>query len=165
MGCIETAMQRSETQFVKNAVNILVLRTPRTLKVRITHPDMGEDSLFPYLISLGEHDIHGEVKNNELLEESFKKDVEEGELSVWFHGLDNKPTVWQFDIQQEPHKEEIQDIQSRLNALSYYCGPVDGIIGPRTRAGLRNYQIQHNLIASGEINEESLNQIKAVYGC
>ena len=157
-------MQRSETQFVKNAVNILVLRTPRTLKIRISQPDAEDDVTFPYMISLGDDHISGEVKNNEILEETFKKDVEKGDLHIWFYGIENSPTSWSFVIQEEPHLDDVIDVQTRLNALSYSCGPVDGKTGPKTAAGLTHFQTENQLDVCGEVNDETLNQLKTVYG-
>lgn len=157
-------MHRSETQFVKNAVNILVLRTPRTLKIRITQPDAEDDSVFPYMISLGDDHISGEVKNNDILEETFKKDVDKGDLQIWFYGIENSPTSWPFVIQEVPNLDEVIDVQTRLNALSYCCGPVDGKLGPKTTAGLTHFQTENQLDVCGEVNDETLNQLKTVYG-
>ena len=157
-------MQRSETQFVKNAVNILVLRTPRTLKIRITQPDAEDDAIFPYMISLGDHHISGEVKNNEILEETFKKDVAKGDLQIWFYGIENNPISWPFVIQEEAQLDEIIDVQTRLNALSYCCGPLDGKLGPKTVAGLLHFQTENQLDMCGKMNEETLNQLKMAYG-
>jgi len=157
-------MQRSETQFVKNSVNILVLRTPRTLKIRISQPDAEDDVTFPYMISLGDDHISGEVKNNEILEEAFKKDVDKGELWVWFYGLDNPATLWEFEIRLEPHQNEIIDTQTKLNALSYPCGPVDGISGPLTASGLHAFQTDNDITPCGELTNETTNKLQTIYG-
>ena len=39
-----------------------------------------------------------------------------------------------------PSKEEIRMLQARLKAASFYVGPVDGIVGPKTRSGLLRLQ-------------------------
>jgi peptidoglycan hydrolase-like protein with peptidoglycan-binding domain len=39
-----------------------------------------------------------------------------------------------------PSKEEIRMLQARLKAASFYVGPVDGIVGPKTRSGVLRLQ-------------------------
>jgi membrane-bound lytic murein transglycosylase B len=46
-------------------------------------------------------------------------------------------------------RNDIITLQSKLNALGFDVGKPDGIIGPATREGIRNYQIAHNMIADG----------------
>jgi peptidoglycan hydrolase-like protein with peptidoglycan-binding domain/DNA invertase Pin-like site-specific DNA recombinase len=36
-----------------------------------------------------------------------------------------------------------------LTSLGYDCGPVDGLYGPRTRAGVRSFQVRHGLRPTG----------------
>ncbi|GMM69620.1 lytic murein transglycosylase [Alteromonas sp. MTD1] len=46
-------------------------------------------------------------------------------------------------------RNDIITLQSKLNALGFDVGKPDGIIGPATREGIRNYQIANNMIADG----------------
>lgn len=45
--------------------------------------------------------------------------------------------------------DDIVKLQVALNKLGHDVGKPDGIIGPATRAGLRQYQIDNNMIADG----------------
>lgn len=40
-------------------------------------------------------------------------------------------------------------MQVRLQGLGYNPGPIDGVVGPRTKAALQRYQRDHGLLASG----------------
>jgi peptidoglycan hydrolase-like protein with peptidoglycan-binding domain len=40
-------------------------------------------------------------------------------------------------------------MQVRLQGLGYNPGPIDGVVGPSTRAALQRYQMDHGLLASG----------------
>jgi membrane-bound lytic murein transglycosylase B len=46
-------------------------------------------------------------------------------------------------------RKDIIALQSKLNSLGFDVGKPDGIIGPATREGIRNYQISNNMIADG----------------
>ena len=40
-------------------------------------------------------------------------------------------------------------MQERLQGLGYNPGPIDGVVGPQTKAALQRYQRDHGLLASG----------------
>lgn len=44
------------------------------------------------------------------------------------------------------------DVQRALAHRGYYRGPVDGAIGPQTRAAIRTYQVDRGLPVSGHID-------------
>ena len=46
-------------------------------------------------------------------------------------------------------RTDIIALQRKLNQLGYDVGKPDGIIGPATREGIRNYQIANKMIADG----------------
>ncbi|HEY1219478.1 MAG TPA: peptidoglycan-binding domain-containing protein [Bryobacteraceae bacterium] len=60
--------------------------------------------------------------------------------------------------------ESVTGVQARLNNLGYYCGQVDGIAGQLTRAAVREFQADHNLSATGKINEETRNALSGEHG-
>ena len=47
------------------------------------------------------------------------------------------------------NRKDIIALQSKLNDLGFDVGKPDGIIGPATREGIRNYQISNKMIADG----------------
>ncbi len=42
---------------------------------------------------------------------------------------------------------EAQELQAALNTLGFYAGPIDGIVGPETKAAIRAYQAHHGDLA------------------
>lgn len=59
--------------------------------------------------------------------------------------------------------EEIAGAQARLNNLGFKCGAVDDILGPRTKAALRDFQVSRGLEASGELDKATINELRAAH--
>jgi peptidoglycan hydrolase-like protein with peptidoglycan-binding domain len=51
---------------------------------------------------------------------------------------------------------QVTQIQQSLNAMGLNAGPVDGKMGPRTQAALRQFQQQKGLQASGQADQQTL---------
>ena len=49
-------------------------------------------------------------------------------------------------------KDKTKAAQRALQSKGYYGGAIDGIIGPKTRAGLREYQGDANLKVTGKLD-------------
>ena len=47
----------------------------------------------------------------------------------------------------------IGQAQERLQTLGFHPGPIDGVLGPRTKAAFRQYQAQHGLPVTGVLDE------------
>jgi membrane-bound lytic murein transglycosylase B len=54
---------------------------------------------------------------------------------------------------------QMAQMQRKLNALNIDVGGVDGIIGPATRAGIREFQRRNNMIADGFPSTSTFNAI------
>lgn len=52
--------------------------------------------------------------------------------------------------------DTIRATQSRLAALGYYNGKIDGQPGSQTSAAIRRFQIAENLKVTGELNKQTL---------
>jgi hypothetical protein len=55
-----------------------------------------------------------------------------------------------------PPDQAIANVQAALQALGYYHGPVNGILGPVTRVAIANYQRDHGLYITAAIDESTL---------
>jgi N-acetylmuramoyl-L-alanine amidase len=56
-------------------------------------------------------------------------------------------------------------VQQRLQNLGFDCGPIDGAIGARTRAAIRNFQTKVGLVADGILSPETRAALKDAHGC
>lgn len=57
-------------------------------------------------------------------------------------------------------RHDIRDIQKALNEAGYTPGPVDGVVGPKTRRGVKEFQAARNLPQSGKIDGKTLRALK-----
>ena len=53
-------------------------------------------------------------------------------------------------------QDMVQQLQTRLQQAGNYNGSIDGLWGPATEAGVRSYQQQHNLNATGQLDGDTL---------
>jgi peptidoglycan hydrolase-like protein with peptidoglycan-binding domain len=56
----------------------------------------------------------------------------------------------------EMSPDTIRGVQQNLKQAGLYRGRVDGVWGPATEAGVRNFQQQHNLNATGQLDQDTL---------
>jgi len=49
----------------------------------------------------------------------------------------------------------VKSVQSELKQKGYYEGDVDGVLGPKTREGLRRYQKEQGLAGDGRLTHET----------
>ena len=57
---------------------------------------------------------------------------------------------------------QVRAAQLYLTYAGFHPGPVDGVLGPRTRAALRDFQQRESLDQTGEADDETLDRLKNV---
>jgi peptidoglycan hydrolase-like protein with peptidoglycan-binding domain len=57
------------------------------------------------------------------------------------------------------HHQDIKKVQESLRDKGYYTGKVDGVLGPRTRKGIRQYQKSENLPVTGKLDAETAGKL------
>jgi lipid-binding SYLF domain-containing protein len=58
-------------------------------------------------------------------------------------------------------REDIKKAQESLNAKGFEAGPADGVLGPRTRAGIRLFQESEKLPVTGRLDAETAGKLGA----
>ncbi len=74
-------------------------------------------------------------------------------------GRDGIQHAWPRD-QQALTRDDVQELQRGLNRAGYSVGGADGVMGPNTRQGLRNFQRDQGLIPDGFATQELLEQLR-----
>ena len=56
--------------------------------------------------------------------------------------------------------DDVRETQQTLRDKGYYAGPIDGILGSRTRAALRQYQKDENLPVTGRLDADTARKVE-----
>jgi peptidoglycan hydrolase-like protein with peptidoglycan-binding domain len=56
-------------------------------------------------------------------------------------------------------RKDVKTVQKSLKDKGLYPGPVDGLLGPQTRAGIREYQKSENLPVTGRLDAETAGKL------
>ena len=115
-----------------------------------------------YQLTVDDTQFDGRTNGQGLLEQKIPADATDGELKVWtgqddridFHG-------WKLSLGHLDPVETVTGVQARLNNLGFYCGAVDGIVGPMTSEALRDFQGKERLQQTGQIDATTRNRLKS----
>lgn len=55
--------------------------------------------------------------------------------------------------------QDVKKVQETLRSDGYYQGRVDGLMGPQTRAGIRQYQKSNSLAATGRLDAQTADKL------
>lgn len=58
----------------------------------------------------------------------------------------------------------LSGMQARLNNIGYYCGEVDGLMGPKTAGALARFQKSHNLAVTGDVDDDTRDALVKQHG-
>ena len=83
-----------------------------------------------------------------------------GLLSQQLMGAGGVQAPWPRDL-SAMSREQTKALQAALNQRGFAAGSADGVMGPATRAGLRQYQQSQGLVADGYPTAELLQRLQA----
>jgi hypothetical protein len=110
----------------------------------------------PFAAKAYELNVDGQVFNGStdgagMLQQFIPADASNGELKVWIgKNKDAGCLTWNLAIGHLDPSDAISGVQARLNNLGFYCGAVDGILGPRTKFALKCFQAHAGLTQTGD---------------
>ena len=77
-------------------------------------------------------------------------------LTIGVLGLGLMPSAFAVSPGEEKsvvvNQQDIKKVQETLRDKGYYSAEIDGLIGPKTRAGIRQYQKSENLPVTGRLD-------------
>lgn len=131
------------------------------LKLRIF--DEGEPRANePYVLQIDMELIEGHTDEEGQLEQAIPPQAERAVLRL---GKDEMAEDYILKLGHCDPLSVITGIQARLKNLGYYGGLVDGAIGKHTKQALGEFQHDHDLKVTSQIDEATRNQLKSEHGC
>ena len=127
--------------------------------------DPCEGAKYQLLLGFGDP-ISGTTAADGLIEHEIPIDLDSATLEVKM--LDaNGPIAqrWTLALGHLDPVEEPSGVQARLNNLGFDCGEVDGVIGPKTEAALREFQKWANLDVDGKAGPQTWAKLQSIHGC
>ncbi len=89
-----------------------------------------------------------------------------GELNVFMNSNSDQPThTFEVQLGHLDPVQELSGVQARCNLLGFECGVADGIMGRKTRAGVKEFQAAHGLDVDGVPGPMTKGKLEEVYGC
>lgn len=121
-----------------------------------------------YKLIVGGKFFEGTTDPDGLLEHEIPTDATVAFLSAWLKILPEEPAKeynWNLQLGHLDPITEISGVQARLNNLSYRCGSVDGVSGPRTKRAVKRFQEKNGLEPDGIIGNKTKNALLRIHGC
>ena len=116
----------------------------------------------PVRLEAGPALFEGESQSDGLVELEVPANARQGLLVV-----DPGPDQVSYDLalgSLDP-VEETSGVQGRLANLCIDPGPIDGIVGPKTRAAVEAFQSRNELVVDGIVGPQTRAKLIEVYGC
>lgn len=140
------------------STKFIVSKGKRSFKMRLRYPDGTPVKNKPYVLRVEDASVDGQTDADGMLEAQVPFTATKAEVSV--DGYRKKLEIGAL----EP-LHTAKGYQARLRNLGYGVGPVDGIVGPKTRAAIRAFQRDEKLAQSASLNDETLHALGAAHGC
>jgi N-acetylmuramoyl-L-alanine amidase len=131
---------------------------PAMLRIRLMDNDepRGDES---YTLEIDGELLSGTTDDDGNIEQPIPPDASRGRLLVG-----EAQDEYLLDLGRIDPIGEISGVQARLNNLGFDCGEVDGVLGPRTKAALREFQANYGLTDSGTADQATRDKLLEVHG-
>lgn len=130
----------------------------RGFKILLRYPDGREVKNKPYTLSVEDETVEGTTDSEGILDAEVPFSATRAEVAVDGY-------IKKLEIGALEPLHVAKGYQGRLRNLGYAVGPVDGKVGPRTRAAIRAFQKDEALQESARMNDETLRALGVRYGC
>jgi N-acetylmuramoyl-L-alanine amidase len=150
-----------------NSINSFVVQNEKEyFRLQIIHEDGDDITGKRIVITIGSQTIDTVLPGNGLIEvELNENDSLTGQVDLYLKEDQSSPS--ESFTAQVGHLDPIDTlsgVQARCNLLGFDCGTVDGISGSKTKAGVRDFQYEHDLEVDGIAGAKTKAKLQQVFG-
>jgi len=150
-----------------NSINSFVVQNEKEyFRLQIIHEDGDDITGKRIVITIGSQTIDTVLPGNGLIEvELNENDSLTGQVDLYLKEDQSSPS--ESFTAQVGHLDPIDTlsgVQARCNLLGFDCGTVDGINGSKTKAGVRDFQYEHDLEVDGIAGAKTKAKLQQVFG-
>lgn len=118
-----------------------------------------------YVLEVDGRKYEGVTSQDGLVEHRIRATADQGKLTVFVQHEDwTEDYTWEFYLGRVDPITTVSGVQERLKNLSFDCGPVDGIMGPLTKAAVREFQKKFNLKVDGIVGPQTRGRLEQEHG-
>jgi hypothetical protein len=125
---------------------------PEILRIRFLDAEGQPRDGLPYVLDIDGMVLKGTTKDDGTIEEHIPPDARKAVITL---GTGDEEEVREFNLGHLDPVTEITGVQGRLNNLGYHCGDEYGVLGEKTRRAISEFQADHGLKATGELDDQT----------
>ena len=150
-----------------NSINSFVVQNEKEyFRLQVSYDDGDDVAGKRVVLNIGSQTIDTVLPSNGLIEvELNENDSLTGQVDLYLKEDQSSPS--ESFTAQVGHLDPIDTlsgVQARCNLLGFDCGTVDGINGSKTKAGVRDFQYEHDLEVDGIAGAKTKAKLQQVFG-
>lgn len=153
---------REENCSTDNNYQFLLKSVTEVIRIVLLDSDGNPRKSLPYKIKIKNGKTKsGKTDSSGIVELPIYPNAREGELVV--KGLDGEEH-YELKLGAIDPPSTVTGIQGRLNHLGFFCGEVDGDVGPKTANAIRKFQECQNLAITGTMDDDTRDALVKKHG-
>lgn len=150
-----------------SSINTFVVQNEKEyFRLQIIHEDGDDITGKRIVLNIGNQTIDTVLPSDGLVEvELNENDTLTAQVDLYLKEDQSSPS--ESFTAQVGHLDPIDTlsgVQARCNLLGFDCGKVDGINGAKTKAGVRDFQYEHDLEVDGIAGKKTTAKLQQVFG-
>lgn len=143
-----------------------LVKPMRVLRIAVEDRDRKRMTNQAYTLTVDEEEYPRRYTDDKgMLEELIRVDAKEAKLTIGKYIWDTLLIADLNPIEADTPDEGVSGAQGRLLNMAYDVGPVDGILGPKTRAALKQFQADVEIEVTGRLDDLARAKLAERHGC
>jgi len=143
----------------------VLARDQTTLRIVAADEDGKPYQQLDYQLTIGKEVLKGKTDDQGKVQHIIDAGETSAVFTLWWPGPPLRRCTWRMQLGHLDPVTKVTGIQARLNNLGHKAGPVDGVLGPETRAAVRSFQEKYHLAVDGDPGPITQSKLEAMHGC